>query len=225
MPQDDTVLLASADEVRNLTDPQDSLQALVSGIGQLQEQIQALRTQPTAEEQQTELEKENADDPYRLSTRWAPAEAKQKRMSSMILARPPATAVPDDLDRLLLRLKREIRTIETSLTEKMDQVERQIQKLPDAQPSRKDEVAELKATAAEQVARAESNDLDVNSDAMKGSPSHLKALAAMEQLVAEVKPDDIRRTIWVRHCVDSKSQQSLHESVSETDSSIRNGFI
>ena len=202
MPQDDSDLLASPDEVRNLTDPQDSLQALVSGIGQLQEQIQAVHKQHTAEQPQqpTEQEKEseNADDPYRLSARWGPREAKQKRMSSMLLARPPVTAVPDDLERLLLRLKREIKTIETSLAEKMDRVERQIQKLPDAQPKRKDETAELKATDAKQGARAESDELDVDTDAMEGALSTLEAAAAVERLAAEVKPEDIRRTIWVR---------------------------
>jgi hypothetical protein len=202
MPQDDSDLLASADDVRNLTDPQDSLQALVSGIGQLQEQIQAVHKQHTAEQPQQpteqEKEKENADDPYRLSARWGAREAKQKHMSSMLLARPPVTAVPDDLERLLLRLKREIKTIETSLVEKMDSVERQIQKLPDAQPKRKDEPAELKATDAKQGARAESDDLGVDTDAMERARDTFEAAAAMERLAAEVKPEDMRRTIWVR---------------------------
>ena len=46
MGQDDTDLLASVEDVRKMTDPQDSLQALVAGIAGLQEQIQEWRLTP-----------------------------------------------------------------------------------------------------------------------------------------------------------------------------------
>ena len=214
MGGEDDDLLASAEQVSNLADPQDSLQSLVSGISQLKQQIQTVQQQ---QQQQTNVQQqddeglENVDDPYRVRTKGG-VNAKEKQMSSMLLARPPATSVQDDMDRLLIRLKREIKQIETTLTAKMERVEHQIKHLPDPRPP-KDEDDELPAASSRSDASAsvyvESEDLDVHTssvedvDAPKGNTKSVlaggsfKAAAALEMVAKQVQASDLARTIWV----------------------------
>jgi|EP01046_Picozoa_sp_COSAG06_P031667 hypothetical protein len=226
MGQDDTDLLASVEDVRKMTDPQDSLQALVAGIAGLQEQIQEVNEHSkSAQAQQTEeeAELEGADEAYRVSA----VDPREKRMSSMLLARPPATSVQEDMERLVARLRYEIGTIETTLTSKMDRVEHQIKNLPDAKPKSDDPldalVAEEQKGSGAANDGADSDDMELYSSSVsdigagdeeggqssnltlssssfkeKHMKNRMKAAAAMEKVAAKVTPDALERTIWVR---------------------------
>ncbi len=235
MGGDEDDLLASADEVRNLADPQDSLQALVSGISQLQAEIQTVNQQKNDAQQQEQTGEvlEDADDPYRLRTKGA-VNAKEKQMSSMLLARPPATGVQDDMERLLIRLKQEIKGIETTLTAKMDRVEHQIKHLPDAHPPKDEEDvsgAGGPRSDAAASAYAESEDLDLYDSSVEviGAPKEntmaplasasfkkLKAASAMELVAKDVKTSDLGRTIWVRQ---------LRSLTAELAASVRRALV
>ena len=122
--------------MQSLVDPAESLAALVSSIGSLQEQIQQVQqyskeAAAMGAPEGGEVEQGGADDAYRAREAVDP---KEKLMSSMLLARPAATSVQEDMERLVGRLRREIGKIEGTLTDKMDQVEHQIKNLPDAKP-------------------------------------------------------------------------------------------
>ena len=102
-----------------------------------QEPVQQEVQEPVQQQVQEDIS--HADDPYRVRSKER-ANPKGKVMSSMILARPPATGVQDDMERLVSRLKTEIKEIETTLTVKMDKVEHQIKNLPEARPRKEAEL-------------------------------------------------------------------------------------
>lgn len=219
----DTDLLATAEDMQSLVDPGESLSALVAGISELQQQIQQIQQHPPetvtmAATGDAEEQAGSADDAYR--GREA-GDAKRKVMSSMLLARPAATSVQEDMERLVGRLRREIGKIEVTLTDKMDRVEDQIKNLPNARAKGDDsgmlEVAtgESGEGEAQDVGGADSDDMELCSSSATdvGGPydsriaqgassisderSRMKAAAAMAKVARNVSSDSLVRTIWV----------------------------
>lgn len=182
MGVEDTDLLATAEDMRTLVDPAESLEQLVAGIGDLQEQILQMQQYSkeaapmgAAEGGGEEEEQGGADDAYRQKEENV--DPKEKLMSSMLLARPAATSVQDDMERLVGRLRKEIGKIEGTLTDKMDQVEHQIKNLPDAKPKGDDHgMAAASGDGGDEGAEdddgANSDDMELYSDSEEAAAEH-----------------------------------------------------
>jgi hypothetical protein len=117
MGVEDTDLLATEADMQSLVDPAESLAALVSGIGSLQEQIQQVQqyskeAAAMAAPEGGEVEQGGADDAYRAREAVDPRE---KLMSSMLLARPAATSVQEDMERLEKEMEEEEQLSESAV--------------------------------------------------------------------------------------------------------------
>lgn len=236
-------LLATREEMQNLMDPAVALSELQSGIVELQEQLLAVQQHSEeverAEARQGESAAQGGAAQQARDEKWGGWKARQNTgvVASMLLARPPPKAkilrredgLPTgkggptesaEMDRLVAKLRQEIRQIEKKLLGRIDKADSAIDQLPD--PSRRsepeapvavqeegdgadsddieaeDELADHSGVASAELGEQDELDASGTSTA-SGSrlKARLRAAAAMDTQAKKVAKEDVKRTLWV----------------------------